>query len=174
MAAKKQPTSAQNHPKIYPKSFQNRFRTAQNRSKIVPRRTKILTETPRLLENPAPPTGSLHFCQKCGQHGRNLGSQNEPKSLKNQSKNRSNFELLLGSSLDTKIGPKTTPKVIKNRSKIDLKSDHCTKTRTLVLTHKSKWFLHIFHSPDGPNSIKHQSKISSKGDQKTDPQKDRF
>ena len=65
----------------------------------------------------------------------------------------------MGSSLDPKIVPKTTPKVIKNRSKIDLKSDHSTKTRILVLTHKNKWFLHIFHSLGGTKSIKNLSKI---------------
>ena len=80
----------------------------------------------------------------------------------------------MGSSLDPKIAPKTTPKVIKNRSKIDLKSDHSTKTRILVLTNTNQWFLHIFHSPGGPKSIKNRSKISSKVDQKKDPQKDRF
>ena len=58
-----------------------------------------------------------------------------------------------------KIVPKTTPKVIKNRSKIDLKSDHSTKTRILVLTHKNQWFLHIFHSLGGQKSIKNRSKI---------------
>ena len=80
----------------------------------------------------------------------------------------------MGSSLDPKIVPKTTPKVIKNRSKIDLKSDHSTKTRILVLTHKNQWFLHIFHSPGGPKSIKNRSKIGSKVDEKKHPQKHRF
>ena len=135
---------------------------------------EIRLNTARQHQNGPHPTGPAHFCQKCRQHGRNLAAQNEPKSLKNPSKNRSNFELLLGSSLDPKIVPKTTPKVIKNRSKIDLKSDHSTKTRILVLTHKNQWFLHIFHSPGGPKSIKNRSKISSKIDQKKDPQKDRF
>ena len=65
----------------------------------------------------------------------------------------------MGSSLDPKIAPKTTPKVIKNRSKIDLKSDHSTKTRILVLTHKNQRFLHIFHSHRGSKSIKNRSKI---------------
>ena len=123
----KQPTSAQNRPKICPKSVQNRFRTVQNRSKIGPGSAKIRLNTARQHQNGAAPTGPAHFCQKCGQHGRNLGSQNEPKSLKNQSKNRSNFELLLGSSLDPKIVPKTTQKSIKNRSKIDLKSEQAKK-----------------------------------------------
>ena len=80
----------------------------------------------------------------------------------------------MGSSLDPKIVPKTKPKVIKNRSKTDLKSDHSTKTRILILTHKNQWFLYIFHSPGGPKSIKNRSKINSKGDQKKDPQKYRF
>ena len=118
--------------------------------------------------------GSLSFWPKCRQHGRNLAPQTSQNREKNRSKNRSNFELLLGSSLDPKIVPKTPPKVIKNRSKIDLKSDHSTKTRILVLTHKNQWFLHMFHSPGGPKSIKNRSKIGSKVDQKKDPQKDRL
>ena len=64
--------------------------------------------------------------------------------------------------------------MIKNRSKIDFKSDHSTKTRILVLTHKNQWFLHIFHSPGGPKSIKNRSKIGSKVDEKKHPQKHRF
>ena len=159
-------TSVQNRPKICPKSIPDGPKSVQNRlpgPSLGPKTGKtgkeISKKTQRQHKTPGVPTLSAFPGQKYRQHGPNLAAQNEPKSLKNPSKNRSNFELLLGSSLDTKIVPKTTPKVIKNRSKIDLKNDHSTKTRILVLTHKNQWFLHIFQSPGGRKAINNQQKI---------------
>ena len=103
-----------------------------------------------------------------------LGPQNKLRSLDIDPKNRSNFELLLGSSLDPKIDPKTTPKSIKNRSKIDLKRKPEENTRKSKNEQPSSVFACFFNVCGGQFFIKNRSKIGSKVDQTNDAQNDRF
>ena len=121
--------SDQHKPKIGQKSGQNRSKIGSGRSQKQQRTHKH-------------PRAHLYFWPKCRQHGRNLAPQTSQNREKNRSKNRSNFELLLGSSLDAKIVPKTTPKSIKHRAKIDLKSEQAKKWKMLKKNYR---FLYILN-----------------------------
>ena len=112
ISIKNRPKSDQHRPNIGPKSVQNRFRRLQNRSKICPWSGQNPPKTQWQQGTQEHLRASLYFCPKCRQHGRNLGPQNEPKSLKKRFNNRFIFRLLLGATLIPKIIPKPTPRTL--------------------------------------------------------------